>query len=270
MSINFCTIASGSGGNSAFLSTEHSKILIDAGLSGKAIEQALVSHGIKPKDLTAIFITHEHSDHIQGAGILSRRYDLPVYMTRGSWAYAQRQASLGKIPEKNRLIVTSGTSVSLGDMEIKPFAIPHDANEPVGYTIHAEGRKITVATDLGHITKNVEENFCDSDIILLESNHDIDMLIGGPYPAYLKRRILSDTGHLSNVACGTFLADIYTTNIKHIFLAHLSGDNNHPVVAYETVRNILSARKIDVGGAVDLHLADRFRPSAMVTLKSES
>ena len=266
MPINFCTIASGSSGNSAFMSTDKTKILIDAGMSGRAIECALATHGIDCSELDAIFITHEHSDHISGAGVLSRRYDLPIYSTKGTWQSAEKFGSLGKIAEKNRMLVKPDVPVMLNDMEIKPFSVPHDASDPVGYTILADDRKFAIATDLGHITEKAAENFFGADVIMLESNHDLDMLRYGPYPAHLKRRILSNTGHLSNVACGKFLAEIFSPATKHIFLAHLSQDNNRPVLAHETVKNILAAKKIDVGGAVGLYLADRHRPSAMLKL----
>jgi len=267
MPINFCTIASGSSGNSVYVSTRNARILIDAGLSGRAIEQGLGMYDISCIDVDALFITHEHIDHIRGAGVLSRRYDMPVYATSGTWAYMNRCNALGKIADKNKLIVTENVPVMLYDMEIMPFEIPHDANQPVGYTISSGGHKAVIATDLGHITQNVADNVYGADIMLIESNHDLDMLKNGPYPADLKRRILSNRGHLSNVSCGLFIKDIFSHKTKHIFLGHLSKENNLPLVAYETVKDILLAGKIDVGGAAQLYLADRHRPSVMVSLK---
>jgi len=151
-------------------------------------------------------------------------------------------------------------------MEIMPFDIPHDASQPVGYTIKSDGHKIAIATDLGHINDNVAKNIHEADVILIESNHDLQMLANGSYPAHLKRRILSDTGHLSNVSCGRFLADTFSSKTKHIFLGHLSQENNRPILAYETVKSILLANKIDVGGSVGLYMADRYRPSTMLSL----
>jgi len=266
MPINFCTIASGSSGNSAFLSTDKIKILIDAGLSGKAIETALASRGVNCCDIDAIFITHEHSDHVQGAGVLSRRFDVPIYLTKGTWSYVEQYKNLGKIAEKNRLVAIPDMPITLEDVIITPFSVPHDANDPVGYTICTENCKIAIATDLGHVTDDVAHNFCDADVIMIESNHDIDMLKNGPYPPHLKRRILSDIGHLSNASCGVFLAEIFSLKTKHIFLAHLSQDNNHPALAFQTVKDILNAKKIDAGGAVGLYLADRNKPSAMLRM----
>jgi len=266
MQINFCTIASGSSGNSVFASTPNTKILIDAGLSGKAIEGGLRANGINCADIDALFITHEHSDHIRGIGILSRRYDLPVYATAGTWEYLKGPRGIGKIADKNKMLITPDTPIIMDDMEITPFDIPHDAAQPVGYTIKSGKYKIAVATDLGHASDDVARNICDSDIILIESNHDIAMLENGPYPAHLKRRILSNMGHLSNVACGQFLADIFSSKTKHIFLGHLSQENNRPILAYETVKNILLSNNIDVDDSVGLYLANRHTPSTMLTL----
>ncbi|MCL2376770.1 MAG: MBL fold metallo-hydrolase [Defluviitaleaceae bacterium] len=266
MSINFCTIASGSSGNSVFVSTHSTKILIDAGLSGKTIEAGLRSNGINCAEIDAIFVTHEHTDHIKGVGVLSRRYNLPIYATAGTWDYFAHFDVIGKIADHNKLFVTPDTPIVMDDMEVVPFDIPHDASQPVGYTIKTICHKIAIATDLGHINDNVAKNIHEADVILIESNHDLQMLTNGSYPAHLKRRILSNTGHLSNVSCGRFLADTFSTKTKHIFLGHLSQENNRPILAYETVKDILLANKIDVGGSVGLYLADRHRPSAMLSL----
>jgi len=266
MSINFCTIASGSGGNSAFLQVGQKSILIDAGLSGKAIESGLAAAGACPQSLSGIFITHEHSDHISGAGVMSRRYDLPLYATHGTWQIINRYKSVGKIAEKNAVTIDVDGVIEIGDMQILPFSIPHDAAAPVGYSIYAYGRKVSIATDLGHISDDAASHIYDSDLILIESNHDIEMLRCGSYPAQLKRRILSDIGHLSNVAAGQFIKEIFSSRTKHIFLGHLSQENNHPMLAYETVRNILTAGKINVGIDCGLYLANRKLISPVVTL----
>jgi len=262
MSIKFCTIASGSSGNSAFVSAGKNKILIDAGLSGRALEELLLSAGIKAGELSGIFITHEHGDHVKGAGVLSRRFNIPVYMTAGTKAGAE----LGKIAPHNLFLVREYIPIFFEDMEITPFGVAHDANEPVGYTIKTDKHKVAIATDLGHICGNVIKYFADADIMLIEANHDVEMLRNGPYPVHLKQRILSSIGHLSNVSCGTFLAQSYSLKTKHIFLGHLSQENNRPAIAYETVKNILLANKVKIGSEVGLYLADRSRPSPMIVL----
>ncbi|MCL2168489.1 MAG: MBL fold metallo-hydrolase [Defluviitaleaceae bacterium] len=260
MSISFCTIASGSSGNSAFVSVGKNKILVDAGLSGRAIEEGLRAVGIDPRGLSAIFVTHEHGDHIKGAGVLSRRHKLPIYMTAGTKAGARE---LGKIAPGCLRLVRAGVPVALDGVEVMPFAVCHDALEPVGYTFTTKSHKIAITTDLGHATDSVAAHLLDSDIILIESNHDIDMLKNGSYPADLKARILSPLGHLSNAACGELLAKIITEKTKHIFLAHLSEENNHPAIALNTVQNILTANNIKTDG---LHIANRHHPSQLITL----
>lgn len=266
MSVNFCPVASGSSGNSIFMSTQATKILIDAGLSGKRIESGLGSIGVACNELDAIFITHEHSDHTQGAGILSRRFDVPIYATVGTWNAMERIGAIGKIAPKNRMYIYADENLIVNDMCVRPFEIPHDAAQPVGYSVFAEDKKMTVATDIGYITPTVKENVYGSDILLLESNHDVDLLVNGRYPIQLKRRILSNYGHLSNVSAGQLLAEVMCGKLKHIFLGHLSEENNRPILAYETVENILIANKINVGSAVNLYLADRHKASRLVTI----
>jgi phosphoribosyl 1,2-cyclic phosphodiesterase len=284
MSITFCTIASGSSGNSAFVSADSAgalgaaagkiNILIDAGLTGKVMSAAFISLGINPAELSAIFITHEHGDHIKGAGVLSRRYNLPIYLTKGTASHASTYRALGKIAPHNQFLAKPNVPITIGGVEIMPFDIPHDANEPVGYTItvnNAKGnsRKLAYATDLGHITPQIAAHMADADIIAIESNHDLNMLKNGPYPIYLKQRIAGPKGHLSNADCGAFLADIITPKTKHIVLAHLSQENNRPTLAFETVKNILLSKGIDAGGSVNLYIADRHRQGPLITISED-
>ncbi|MCL2854922.1 MAG: MBL fold metallo-hydrolase [Defluviitaleaceae bacterium] len=266
MSVKFCTIASGSSGNCTYVAAGNNAVLVDAGLAGRVIEEGLQVQGIDPKSLTAIFVTHDHGDHIKGAGVLSRRFNLPLYMTAGTWAYAEKYKILGKISPANKMVVRNGVDVKLDCMTITPFTLPHDASEPVGYAIYAQGCKVAIATDLGHVSPHVATHIAGADIVLIEANYDKDMLARGPYPAHLKQRISGTMGHLSNVCCGAFLADIICGKTKYVFLGHLSQENNRPIIAHETIKNILLARKIDVGGAIGLYVADRHRPSAMITL----
>ncbi|MCL2236061.1 MAG: MBL fold metallo-hydrolase [Defluviitaleaceae bacterium] len=266
MSIKFCTIASGSSGNCTYVSSGDVGILVDVGLTGRVVEEGLAVQGIDPRSLTAIFVTHDHGDHIKGVGVLSRRYNLPIYATSGTWAYAERYKVLGRLNPANKMLVRNGVAVHLEGVEVMPFTLPHDASEPVGYAITAGEHKVVIATDLGHVNPHVANHAAGADILLIEANYDKHMLEAGPYPAHLKQRISGAMGHLSNVECGGFLADIVCERTKHIFLGHLSQENNRPMVAHETVKNILLSRKIDVGGAVKLYVADRHRPSPMLVL----
>ncbi|MDR2940727.1 MAG: MBL fold metallo-hydrolase [Clostridiales bacterium] len=253
--MKFCSIASGSDGNCIFVSSGSTKILIDSGLSGITIQKSLLGIGVEPSEIDAIFITHEHKDHIHGAGILSRRFSIPIYACEQTWF--NMNTFIGPISEKNKHYIYRQESCFINDMKIVPFEIPHDAISPVGYTIFTEGCKISVATDIGHITDTIKQNISDSDILLIESNHDLDMLKNGPYPYVLKKRIMGGFGHLSNDACGHLLVDIMSEKLKYIFLGHLSRENNNPSLAYKTVSSILTENNIDIGGNLQLSVANR-------------
>lgn len=256
----FCPLYSGSSGNSVFIGTKNTKILVDAGLPGKKIDEAIVSIGQNPRDLNGIFITHEHSDHIKGVGIISRKYDIPIYANDATWC--AMESSLGKIKEHNIKIMDKRTVVEINDMQIKSFCIPHDAAGPVGYTIQAEGKQSSVATDLGVFTDEILENIKSSEVVLLESNHDVEMLKFGPYPYPLKRRVLSEIGHLSNDDCGKAIVTLIKHGIlRNLYLGHLSNTNNHPDLAYQTVLNILNENNINIGKDVAISLAERHKPS---------
>ena len=258
MSVKFCPIASGSDGNSVYIGSDDTHILIDAGLSGKRINEGLENAaGISCDKLDGIFITHEHTDHIKGAGVVSRRYGTPLYATKKTWEHIDRRNLIGAVPENKKNIIQSGEKFSLKSIIIEAFDIPHDAAQPVGYSVYLEDKKITVATDIGCVTDSMREKIFGSDIILLESNHDLEMLKNGSYPAVLKKRIMSDKGHLSNRGAGELLADIICPKLKYVFLGHLSAENNMPLIAMETVTTILGANHIKVGRDFHLYLAQR-------------
>lgn len=264
MRLEFCTIASGSSGNCTYIGTEHTKILIDAGISGRKIEEGLAELKLTGEAIDALFITHEHVDHIKGAGILSRRFDIPVFATAETWA--AMEGSLGKIAPSNKRVIYADEVCPVNDICVKPFAIPHDAAEPVGYTVFNGARKITLATDIGHVTDTVRENIEGSDLLLLESNHDIDLLRKGSYPWPLKQRILGEKGHLSNAAAGELLAEVMTGKTKYVFLGHLSEENNDPHLAYETVEKILRQNRIEVGKHLKMDMASRSRNGVKIEL----
>ena len=266
MPINFCPIASGSSGNSVYISVDETKMLIDAGLSGIRIQKSLQALNIEANTLDAIFITHEHSDHTQGACILSRRFNIPIYATPKTWEAMSKNRNFSSIAKHNQQYVYAGENLVLGNALIRPFTISHDAAEPVGYNIFSEDKKITVTTDIGCVTDNLKTCISGSDVLLIESNHDVDMVMNGSYPYLLKKRILGDHGHLSNVNCGKLLAEIMCGKLKHIYLGHLSQDNNRPALAYETVLNILEANNITIGSEKSLYLAERSGISRMVSV----
>lgn len=263
--MKFCSLYSGSSGNSIFVASDNAKILIDAGLPGKKIDEGLLSIGEIPASIDGIFITHEHSDHIKGVGVLSRKYNIPIYANEATWNTMEN--IIGKVKEENIRIIDKRSVISIKDMDIKCFNIPHDAAGPMGYTIHSRGKKVSVATDFGIFTEEIKENIKDSEVVLLESNHDVQMLKFGPYPYPLKRRILSEIGHLSNEDCGRAIIDIISSSKKKkIILGHLSSTNNHPDLAFQTVINVLREKGIEPGKDVTLSMASRHNPSELTQI----
>jgi phosphoribosyl 1,2-cyclic phosphodiesterase len=255
----FCSLYSGSSGNSMFVSSGNAKILIDAGLPGKSIEKALKDIGQNPAELDGIFVTHEHSDHVKGIGVLSRKYNVPIYANELTWK--SMPSSIGSIKEHN-IKVMSENHVNIKDLDILSFAIPHDAASAQGYAVYEGAKKIAIATDLGHYSEDVRKNIEDADVILIESNHDVEMLKFGPYPYNLKRRVLSDVGHLSNEACGNAIVNMIDgSKRKRVILGHLSETNNYPELAYYTVVNILKEKNIELNKDIGLTVARRDMPS---------
>lgn len=234
--MRLCSLASGSSGNCIYVGSEQTHLLIDTGISKKRIDESLAELGIKGEELSGILITHEHSDHIQGLGVFSRKYEIPIYATRGTIEGIRSYKSLGKMPEGLYCEVPKDEAFEIGDLTVKPFAISHDANEPTGFRIEQEEKAVAVATDLGVYDEYTIENLKDLDAIVLEANHDVHMLEVGPYPYYLKQRVLGKHGHLSNELSGRLLCSILNDKLKHIVLGHLSRENNFPELAYETVK----------------------------------
>ncbi|MFP4039881.1 MAG: MBL fold metallo-hydrolase [Desulfosudaceae bacterium] len=220
--ICLCVLASGSRGNATYISDGETSLLIDAGLSGVEIKRRLAVRGISPDDLNAIVVSHEHNDHIQGVGVLARRYDLPVYISRATAAAAMKQ--LKTIGEYRYF--ECGREFSINQLTVHPFSLSHDAADPAGFTISRQELKIGLATDLGVATAMVRSRLRKCDILVVEANHDPDMLLGGTYPWAVKQRIKGRTGHLSNQDSRALLAEIKHDRLAHVVLAHLSQDNN--------------------------------------------
>lgn len=230
------SIASGSSGNCIYVGDDHTHILIDAGISKKRIEEGLNTIGLTISDLSAILITHEHIDHIGGLGVLTRKCTAPVYATGGTIEGIFQTASLGRLDREQFVEIAENQCITIGDIKVDPMHISHDAAQPVAYRFFGHDKKIAVATDLGMITEENEEKLKGMDAILLEANHDVKMLQVGPYPYYLKQRILGNKGHLSNENAGRLLSRIVHDDLQHICLGHLSKENNMPALAYEAVR----------------------------------
>lgn len=226
-----CPLFSGSSGNSYYIGTKTAGILIDAGRSAKQLTNMLGTCGIDPLAVQGIVVTHEHSDHISGLRVFAAKYDVPVFASKGT---ISQLVSMNVANGSFRTYEMSD-ELQIADMEINSFHTSHDAAESLGYRIKtADGKVLTLATDLGYLSDEAEENLRGSDFSILESNHDVAMLQNGPYPYPLKRRILSDKGHLSNAACSDFLPELLKSGTRRVLLAHLSAENNTPDVAYRT------------------------------------
>ena len=231
--MRLCSIASGSSGNCIYIGDDTTHLLVDTGISKKRIEEGLKELEIKGDELQGILITHEHVDHIQGLGVFSRKYAVPVYATHGTIEGIKANKNIGRLPEGVLHEVQVDQTFHLGDMDIRPFAISHDANEPSGYRIENGSKSAAVATDLGIYDDYTIENLKNLNGIVLEANHDIHMLEVGPYPYPLKRRVMGDKGHLSNELSGRLLCDILHDDMSAVVLGHLSKENNYESLAYE-------------------------------------
>lgn len=259
MKLKFCSLYSGSSGNCQLIKTDNTTILVDAGLSGKKIQQQIINIGEDPKKIDAIFVTHEHMDHVQGVGILSRRFDIPVYANEKTWEAMNK--TIGDVKSHNIKIITD--DVEVGDLFIQAFNISHDAVKPVGYNIYYKNKKISLVTDTGCVSENIIKSISDSDLMLVESNHDEDMVLIGPYPWSLKRRVLGEFGHMSNDTAGDLISKVIKRGTEIVLLGHLSKENNFPELAYKTVENILIQKGIDVNPGICLDMTYRDKSSAI-------
>lgn len=264
--LKLCSISSGSSGNCIYVGSDNTNVLVDAGISGKRIENGLQSIEVDPKSLDAIFVTHEHTDHIQGLGVMARRYQIPIYTTVETMNAIVHTKNVGKIPETLFQPIEADDKVVIKDLTINPFSISHDASNPLAYTFTSAGHKIGIATDLGMYDEYIIKHLSNSEILLLESNHDVNMLQVGSYPYILKRRILGNKGHLSNDNTGKLLCKLLHEKLKYIFLAHLSKDNNYPELAYETVKYELEQSDSPFKSNCNLMVAKREEPSELVMI----
>lgn len=261
------SISSGSSGNSIYIGSETTNILVDAGISGKKIEKGLGDIDISPTELDAILITHEHIDHIKGLGVIARRYGIPIYSTKGTIEAIKSNSSVGEIDRDLLNVICYDTSYLIGDVKINPIKISHDAAEPVAYRFEHNEKRAAVMTDLGMYDDYIIDNLKNLDVLFLEANHDVRMLQMGRYPYQLKQRILGKYGHLSNESSGKLLSNVLHDNMKKIVLSHLSHDNNMPELAYEAVRMevTMSDTKYD-GKDFDITVAKRDIPSNLIAI----
>lgn len=263
--MKLCTIASGSSGNCVYVASDQTKLLVDVGISTKRIEEGLSSIDIKADSLQGILITHEHTDHISGLRVLSKRYNIPIYATYETVQAILRKKSMDEIPGELFHYIKPDEEFKINDISIEPFATSHDASNPVGYTLQANDKKLGIATDLGTYDDYIVSKLKDSDLLMIEANHDVNMLMVGNYPYFLKQRITGDKGHLSNEATASLLLKLLNDKLKNIILAHLSRENNYEELAYETVSCELNTFGYDLN-SLDLSVARRDAPSDMVLI----
>ncbi|MDR2126077.1 MAG: MBL fold metallo-hydrolase [Prevotellaceae bacterium] len=264
MQINFISLASGSSGNCFYIGTDNCRILIDAGIAVRTIKKRLHNAGLDLSKVCAVFITHDHIDHIKSAGVLSEKLFLPVFTTAkthnamdSSYIFKQKIYSGKRIIEKN-------LPVAFDDFTIEAFGISHDGCDSVGYTVHFGDKRFTLITDLGYICETAKEHIINANYLVIEANYDEQMLDSGKYPLSLKQRIQSDTGHLSNRQTAKFLSDNINEKLSHIWLCHLSRENNLPQLAYKTVNEKLKEKGINV----NLYVLPRTAPSDVFVLEN--
>jgi len=265
--MEFGTIASGSSGNCLYIGDNQTHLLIDAGISKKRINEGLKSFGIEGGNIEGILITHEHTDHIAGLGVMARKYNIPIYGTEKTLIEIEKSKSLGVIPDKLFRIVYPGKKININDITVEPFSIPHDAKDPISYTFVKDNEKIGMVTDLGYYDDNIVNSLKDSNILYIEANHDINMLQVGPYPYYLKQRILGNRGHLCNEVAGRLICELINDKLKQIVLGHLSKENNYPDLALETVLLEIDFKSYKHKNNVfDVSVAPRSLASNLITI----
>lgn len=250
----FISLISGSSGNSSLVTDGKTHILIDCGMSGKRLAELLADEGIPPSGIDALLVTHEHIDHVKGAGIIARRYNIPIYATEKTHAAME----IGSVSDSLRRIVSAGGEFEIGTIGVRPFSIPHDAADPVGYSLFCGNQKFSLATDIGEMNGDIINAVSGSEAVILESNHDVEMLKFGSYPFPLKQRILSGMGHLSNISAARTALELAKRGTKKIMLGHLSAENNSPEIAMLETYNALTEAGVDVGVDVTLCVAGRY------------
>lgn len=262
-----CTLSSGSSGNSIFVQSDKAKILVDCGLNGRQTIELLEKIGVNPADIDAILVTHEHVDHIKGVGILSRKFNIPIIANEKTWSVMS--GSIGKISDDNRLAFKTNSFFRFKDMDIQNMSTYHDAIDPVFFMFYQGKQKITILTDTGCVTPQIVDSIKGSDVYILESNHDVEMLEYGPYPYNLKVRIKSDHGHLSNDACAEILSEIVKGEGEQIILGHLSTTNNTPISAFENAKKVIENLGYNLNENIFLDVAREYQVGKLIDLGGE-
>lgn len=266
----FISLRSGSSGNCYYLFTETDGLIIDSGIGLRTIKKTFREYGLRLDQIHNMVVTHDHSDHVKASGAVSMAFGIPVYATQLVHDGIKRNYCIKKkIPASQQRIVTKGQTTQIGDFTVTPFAVPHDSMDNVCYKIEYGGVVFALITDVGHVTEEIARLINSADYLVIEANHEIEMLDAGPYPQHLKERIKSPTGHLSNDDCAKAIADNRSERLKHIWLCHLSGENNTPERAAETVGSILASRGVKLGEDFKMDVLSRRFPCGIFDLLPE-
>lgn len=263
--LKFCSLYSGSTGNSLFVESDNVKILVDSGVSAKKVEDGLSSIGVNINDIDAILVTHEHTDHIQSLGTISKKFNIPVYANSKTWDAMPLQKD--KIDDNNINFFNNDENFEIGDLVIHPFSIPHDAANPCGFSFECDKNKFSIATDLGHMTSHIIDNLEGSSFLCLEANYDPEVLKCSKYPYLLKTRIAGPNGHLSNKLAGQTISHLIDSGLNKVVLGHLSKENNFPELALHTVYEELATKNYS-NDSIDLSVANRDHPSDFFEIAS--
>jgi len=265
--LRFLSLGSGSSGNCYCLLTETGGVIIDAGIGIRTLKKTFFSYGIKPAKIDAVIVTHDHADHIKAVGAVSQEFKLPVYATQAvHQGIADNYCVHKKVPLDLQRNLQYNQTVQIGELSITPFHVPHDSTDCVGFKIEAEGKTFVLMTDVGHVTEEMQQMISEADYLVIEANHDLEMLTSGPYPEYLKQRIAGQNGHLSNSSCATAIAEHMTEKLRHVWLCHLSEENNHPELARKTIETILASYGIVAGADFQLDILKRKMPTGIFEL----
>ncbi|WP_100374308.1 MBL fold metallo-hydrolase [Bacillus sp. FJAT-45037] len=264
MALRFSVLASGSTGNAVYVETNEKRLLIDAGLSGKKMDELFSEVGRNPKDLDGILVSHEHSDHIKGVGIFARKHKVPIYANEKTWA--AMEGKIGTISTEQKFIFGTEEVKAFGNLDVESFGVSHDAAEPMFFCFHHEGKKLVLATDMGYVSERIKGTVKGANMYIFESNHDLNMLRMGRYPWNVKRRILSDVGHVCNEDAALALSEVITDQTSRIYLAHLSLDNNMKELARLTVEQVLKEQGMAVGEEFHVFDTDPLTPTPITVV----
>lgn len=257
-------LASGSTGNATYIETPKQKILVDCGLTGKAINAQMEKINRSLDDVDAILVTHEHSDHIKGIGVLARKYGIPIYANEKTWE--AMSGKIGKIPLEQKEIFKTGDLLTFGDLDVMSYAVSHDAAAPQFYSFQKDNKQFVMLTDTGYVSDKLRGLLKNADAYLIESNHDVEMLRMGPYAWHLKQRILGDKGHLSNDDGALAMCEMLGDKTKRVYLGHLSQENNMKEIAYQTAESIFQKHDKGVHQAFELYHTDPYEPTPLITI----